>query len=177
MPFQSVGIINANESTQIAATVLIGTRSAFETRRQIWCPGTARSRENANIIRDAEVTDAIVQKHCATTAMKSRNSAHLLPIDPSQIDWTMKRPVSSGPFADGIANVTATSRTKPKITDTTTDMTMPQAAPIEAWRVSSLMCAEASYPVIVYCAIRRPVANTYQNTSCPKLCPEKPVLF
>ena len=33
------------------------------------------SRENANIIREAEVTEAIVQNNCATTAMKSRNSA------------------------------------------------------------------------------------------------------
>ena len=44
----------------------------------------------------------------------------------------------------GIANVTATSSAKPKITDTTTDMTMPQAAAREAPRVSSRMCAEAS---------------------------------
>ena len=49
---------------------------------------------------------------------------------------------------------------KPKITETTTDMTMPQAAPREACFVSSLMCAEASYPVIVYWAISRPVRNT-----------------
>src|SRR5919201_6868746 len=141
MPFQSVGIINANESTQIAATVLIGTRSRFETFRQIWYPGTARSRENANIIRDAEVTDAIVQKHCATTAMKSMNSAHLRLVAPSQIARTMNVPVSEGPFA-GIANVTATSRMNPNTTETTTDITIPHAAPIEALRVSSLMWAD-----------------------------------
>ena len=56
----------------------------------------------------------------------------------------------------GMANVTATSRMKPKKTETTTDMYMPTAAPREAWRVSSLMWAEASKPVIVYCAISRP---------------------
>src|SRR5919198_5894132 len=105
MPFQSVGIINANESTQIAATVLTGTRSRFETRRQIWCPGTARSRENANIIRDAEVTEAIVQKICATTAMKSRNSAQRLLIDVSQMYVTMFAPAPAAPFVSGIANV------------------------------------------------------------------------
>ena len=92
--------------------------------------------------------------------MKSRNSAHFLPIELSQIEVTMKRPVSAGPFADGMANVTATRSRKPKITDTTTDMTMPHAAARDACRVSSLMCADASYPVIVYCAIRRPVRNT-----------------
>src|SRR5207253_5190563 len=144
----------------IAATVNTGTRSRRDTRFHSRCPGTAPSRENANIIREAEVTDAIVQKHCATTAMKSRSSAHLLPIELRQIEVTMKRPVSAGPFADGIANVTATRSRKPKITDTTTDMTMPHAAARDAFRVSSLMCADASYPVIVYCAIRRPARKT-----------------
>src|SRR5262249_20751215 len=112
-------------------------------RRQSWWPGTARSRENANIIREAEVVDAIVQKDCAITAMKIRNSAHRLPIESCQIFWTMKAEVSEGPLA-GMTKVTATSRMKPHTTETTTDMTMPQAAPTDAWRVSSLMCAEAS---------------------------------
>src|SRR5919201_3150103 len=142
---------------QIAQTVYTGMRSTFDTRRHSWCPGTARSRENANIIREAEVTDAIVQNVCATTAMKSRNSAQRLLIDVSQMYVTMFAPAEAAPFVSGIANVTATSRMKPKITDTTTDMTMPQAAPSCALWVSSLMCAEASYPVIVYWAIRRPV--------------------
>ena len=57
--------------------------------------------------------------------------------------WTMNAAVSDGPSA-GIANVTATSRMKPKKTETTTDITIPQAAPSDALRVSSLMCAEAS---------------------------------
>ncbi len=30
------------------------------------------------------------------------------------------------------------------------------------------MCAEASKPVIVYCAISRPVANTYQKIGLEK---------
>src|ERR1041385_180750 len=121
----------------------MGMRSALETRRHSWCPGTARSREKANIIRDADVVEAIVQKTCATTAMKISSSAHLLLIESCQMCWTMKVPVSDGPFA-GIANVTATSRMKPNTTETTTDITMPQAAPSDALRVSSLMWAEAS---------------------------------
>ena len=48
------------------------------------------------------------------------------------------------PWTSGTANVTATSRTNPNTTETTTDMTMPEAAEREASRVSSLMCAEAS---------------------------------
>ena len=94
-------------------------------------------------MREAEVVDAIVQKHCAITAMKMRNSAHLVPIASCQMCWTMNVPVSEGPLA-GITNVTATSRMKPKMTETTTDITMPQAAPSDAFRVSSLMCADAS---------------------------------
>jgi hypothetical protein len=111
-------------------------------------------------MRDADVTDAIVQKICATTAMKRRNSAQFLLIDVSQMYVTMFAPAPAAPSVEGTANVTATSRKKPKITDTTTDMTMPQAAPSCALRVSSLMCADASYPVIVYCAISRPVRKT-----------------
>ena len=84
-----------------------------------------------------------MQKHCATTATKIKNSAHLVPIESVQMLWTMKADTSDGPFA-GITNVTATSRMKPKMTETTTDMTMPHAAPSEALRVSSLMCADAS---------------------------------
>ena len=84
-----------------------------------------------------------MQKTCATTAMKIRNSAHLLLIESCQMCCTMKADVSEGPLA-GIANVTAASRMKPKTTETTTDMTIPQAAPLDALRVSSLMCAEAS---------------------------------
>ena len=63
----------------------IGMRSTLETRFQSWCPGTARSREKANIIREAEVVEAIVQKHCATTAMNSKNSAQPLLIDAVQM--------------------------------------------------------------------------------------------
>src|SRR6476469_9409730 len=121
----------------------MGMRSRLETRFHSWWPGTARSREKANIILEAEVVDAIVQKHCATTATKMRNSTHLVPIESRQMLWTMKAVVSDGPFA-GMTNVTATSRMKPKMTETTTDITMPHAAPSEALRVSSLMCAEAS---------------------------------
>src|SRR4051794_38359958 len=127
----------------IAPTEYTGSRLAFTCFHQRW-PGIAPSRENANIIREADVTDAVPQKNCATHAITSRNSAHLRLIDVSQMYVTMLPPAPSAPFVSGIANVTATSRMNPKITDTTTDMTMPQAAARDALRVSSLMCAEAS---------------------------------
>ena len=68
----------------IASTALTGTRLRA-TLRQSLEPGTARSRENANIIRDADVTDAVPQKNCATTAMSSRNSAQALPSEVVQM--------------------------------------------------------------------------------------------
>jgi len=77
----------------------------------------------------------------------------------------------------GTANVTASSRIQPKITDATTDMYMPTAAMREAVRVSSAMCAEASKPVIVYCDIRRPRPKTNQNMIEPQPAPEKPELL
>ena len=57
----------------MANTAYTGTR-CLETRRQSWWPGTAPSRENANIIREADVVDAVRQKNCATTQMASSAS-------------------------------------------------------------------------------------------------------
>src|SRR5205085_118957 len=83
-----------------------------------WWPGIARSRENANIIRDADVTDARPQKNWATQAIRSRNSAHLVLIAFCQMYCTAKvywsAVLDTGP---GIANVTATSRMNPKLSD------------------------------------------------------------
>ena len=104
--------------------------------------------------------DAVTQKNCAITQMKSRNSAQFWLIDSDQLHGTRKPMFSIAPSVLGIANVTATSRTKPKITETTTAMYMPTAAVRGGLSVSSARCADASKPVIVYWAISRPVANT-----------------
>ena len=148
--------MSAAARTQIAMTALRGMRFAA-TWRQSWCPGTARSRENANIIRDADVTDAVRQNICATTQMKRMNVPQLWPIAATQPDGTMYR---SSCGSTGNALVTATSRMNPKTTDATTDMYMPTAAARDASRVSSATCADASKPVIVYWAMSRPVRNT-----------------
>ena len=87
---------------------------------------------------------------------------------------TSNAPAATVPSTSVTANVTATSRMKPKMTETTTDMTMPSAAPRAAPFVSSLRCAEASKPVIVYWAISSPMPNTNQKIGFPKLLPEKP---
>ncbi len=72
MLFQYVGIISAHESTAIAdhGVDRHAMRPATPSARALR-PGTAPSRENANIIRDAAVTDAAPQKNCATHAMRS----------------------------------------------------------------------------------------------------------
>ena len=85
-----------------------------------------------------------MQNTWATTAMNSSTSAQRVLIDVCQMYVTMYVPAADAAVSSGTTNVTATSRMNPKITDTTTDMTMPHAAPIEALRVSSLMCADAS---------------------------------
>src|SRR6185312_4305077 len=108
--FFNVGSISAQDRKQMPQTEFTGTRSR-ETRRQSWCPGTARSRLKANIIRDADVTDARPQKNCATHAITSRNSAHLSPMEVCQMYWTANPYCSAtSSVGPGIANVTATSR-------------------------------------------------------------------
>ena len=83
--FQYVGIISAQESTAIAHDRSTRARGSRLTRRHQRWPGMAPSRENANIIREADVTDAVPQKNCATTAITSRNSAHFVLIDVCQM--------------------------------------------------------------------------------------------
>src|SRR5262249_15218396 len=158
------GTISRPESTPIANTAYTGTR-CLETRRQRRCPGTAPSRENANIIRDADVVDAVTQKNWATTQIASSASDQFSFIDSRQIQGITAPMLSRAPWVLGIAKVTATSRTKPKMTETTTDMYIPTAAIRDAWWVSSAMCAEASKPVIVYCDISSPRPKTSQKTA------------
>ena len=73
------------------------------------------------------------------------------------------------PSADGntcsgvIPTFIAVRRMNPKITDTTTENTMPRGADVSASWVSSDMCADASYPVSVYCAFRSPIRATYSG--------------
>src|SRR5262245_16693433 len=166
--------------SQIPKTDHVGTRF-FATRRQSWWPGTAPSREKANIIRDAEVTDAVTQKNCATTQMKSSASAQSWLIEFAQIQGTSSPralTVSSAPWLLGIANVTARRRIQPKITETTTEVHIPVAAIREALLVSSAVCADASKPVIVYCGSSMPSPSTSRNASPNEVVPSpKPELL
>ncbi len=111
--------------------------------------------------------------------MKSSASAQLWPIDSCQIHGTTAPMLSSAPCVSGIAKVTASSRIQPKKTDATTDVHIPVAAIREALFVSSAVCAEASKPVIVYCASSRPRPQTNQNVGLDHevVPPPKPELF
>src|SRR4026209_1223127 len=86
-----------------------GTRF-LATRRQTWWPGTAPSREKANIIREADVTDAVRQKNWAPPQMRSSASAQDWLIDSAQIDGTIVPMFSSPNSVLGTANVTARRR-------------------------------------------------------------------
>jgi hypothetical protein len=80
--------MSAAEAMTIATTARLGTRFC-DTCRHSWCPGTARSRENANSIREAEVTDAVRQKNWAMQQMKSKNVPQLWPMAATQLVGTM----------------------------------------------------------------------------------------
>ena len=62
----------------------------FAQRRRLVAGHRCRA-ENANIIRDAEVTDAVTQKNFATTQMKSNASAQSWLIDSAHIHGTEER--------------------------------------------------------------------------------------
>src|SRR5688500_1055550 len=82
-PYRQGTTINQH-STPMAMTALTGTRLLVASR-YTGEPVTARSRDNANFIGAAEVTEAVPQKKCATTAMNSRSSAKALPIGSVQM--------------------------------------------------------------------------------------------
>ena len=65
-------------------TAMCGTRLRPTCRHHLW-PGIAPSRENANIIREADVTDAVRQNICAIQQMNSRSSAQFWLIDACQM--------------------------------------------------------------------------------------------
>src|SRR5262245_56174457 len=75
----SAGRVTGAATTATPRTALAGTLAAVSLD-QSWWPGTARSRLNANVIRDAEVKQDVAQKNCADAEMKSTNVAQFLSI-------------------------------------------------------------------------------------------------
>src|SRR5579884_1972661 len=61
-------MMNANATTN--STAQVGVRFEPRRRHRLW-PGTAPSREKANVIREELVTHAIPQNSCPTVAITS----------------------------------------------------------------------------------------------------------
>src|SRR6478609_5812392 len=74
----SAGSVMRPPMTAAQMTALAGVRLEF-TFDQIREPGTARSRLNANIIREVDVRHAVAQKSCALAEMKSSVPAQFAP--------------------------------------------------------------------------------------------------
>src|SRR5262249_27907076 len=144
----SAGSVRISASTATAITALNGIRF-WLTRLQSRQPGTAPSRLNAYIIRDALVMQLMPQNSWPQTAMISTNLTQPRSIAFSN---TANRvpPPSETLSTSAAANVIASSTTQPISADQNTDPQTPFAAAFAAPCVSSEMCAEASKPVIVY---------------------------
>src|ERR1700738_1055232 len=93
--------------TAVTITPLAGTFLPLSADHS-WWPGTARSRLNANSMRDALVWQATVQKNCPAVEMNSTMATHLEliawlkitatappPFDTASESWTANRNDSS----------------------------------------------------------------------------------
>src|SRR3954454_1950197 len=124
--FHQVGTIKRNDRPQMPHTAYTGWRALPKVRQVRW-NGVAPSREKANSMREAEVTEAMPQKSWATTAITSISSAHCVDVAVCQMYCTMNAaprlpPVDTLSMSGGTANVTASRTIQPKISETTTDM-------------------------------------------------------
>ena len=106
-------------------------------------PGTARSRENANNVREQLVTQAMPQKNWPIVEIRITVSAHPDPMALVKIESEVP-PASLTASTFVAANVIASSTNQPISADRATDCQMPFAAEISASLVSSATCAEAS---------------------------------
>ena len=157
------------DRTAIAQTAFRGTRFRA-TFRQSWWPGTAPSRENANIIRDADVTrrrHAEELRHDADEEQELRPVlAHRLGPDPRHDGADVVERALGARDRERDGEQQDPAEHAPRRRPTCTCRPPPSR---EAWCVSSAMCAEASKPVIVYCESSRPRPNTNQNVGFEKL--------
>src|ERR671921_591677 len=155
----SAGSVITRAAMVTKITAQVGTPVFGFTRRRWRDHGRPLSRENANVIRDALVTQAIPQNswptvEMTTTAFSAQESRELLKMASDDPAPSLTAPTSVA------ANVIARSTNQPITADQKTDCQTPRAAPIAAPRVSSETCAEASKPVIVYCVSRKPSGST-----------------
>ena len=144
------------EGPAIAALVGLRLRSSFAHRP---CPGTARSRENANSMRDAAVMHDIPQKYWPTQEMTRIVFAQLS--GSAVRSTTGEKPNASLISCTCVAAKSIdSSRIQPPTPLKKIERQSPWAAAFDAPPVSSETCAEASKPVIVYCVSRKPSGST-----------------
>src|SRR4029079_8393991 len=129
-------------AAQEPSTANAGTRWWLSRVQTRW-PGTARSRENAYIMREQLVTQAMPQNSCPIVAI---STTALLAVGVSELLNTASeepRP-SLTALTSVAANVIASSTNQPIRPDQKTERQTPLAALIAAPLVSSDRCAEAS---------------------------------
>ncbi len=75
------GTVTSHANTQTNRTAHVGVRFLPRRRQRLW-PGTAPSRENAKVIRDALVTQAMPQNNCPIVEIRM---TALAPAEPSAV--------------------------------------------------------------------------------------------
>ena len=154
------GMARRKERNAARQMVRIGAEKRGLTCVKKW--GSPPSRAKPNIIRELEVMEK--RPACQTQTMM-RVIRAMAPRGPKisiRICVTGWPTVLSTVLGkDWMEKRRAMRRKKPKRAETPTEMRTPSGAFQAALLVSSLRCAEASKPVMVYCAIRMPQTATY----------------
>src|SRR5215218_10299485 len=129
-------------AAQEPRTAYAGTRWWFRRVHSRW-PGTARSRENAYIMREQLVTHAMPQNSWPMVAIRTTS---LFAVGVSALaKIASDEPAPALTASTSVAaKVIASSTSQPPTPDQNTDLQTPLAAPSAAPRVSSERCAEAS---------------------------------
>src|SRR6478752_782217 len=107
--FTRAGRVMTAASTAVTTTAAAGTRLALILAHH-WWPGTARSRLNANSIRDALVWQAVVQKNCPAVEMNRISATHL-----ELIAWVKMVTTAPPPFDTPSASWTANRKDSNRI--------------------------------------------------------------
>src|SRR5436190_4452828 len=136
------------------------------TRRRTLENGRPPSRAKAKVMREVDVRAARPQRYCAMTMSTSSAHANVDGSTDFMVHGTTAAPWATPSGTDGMASRMAAIITQPKRPETHTERTMPFGAFTAALTVSSLVCAEASKPVMVYAGSRNPSAKSQTRFSC-----------
>src|SRR5690606_41323534 len=111
--------------------------------------GIPLSREKANIIREKEVTEERPQNHMARV-ISHRSVCPNTPPKAWLMTWMKGLSAATAAPTSLMASVTKASMIIPVTKEKATEVKIPQGARTRGWRVSSIVWAEASYPVKVH---------------------------